>query len=148
LAIAQSYCVSTAEISANISSSEKTRWQNRTLRWLNFASGARLTTMDQALATLRHEQAPNERDLVTGSVVQLADSVTFAEDGGVVLGGSPFSMLIVNKAVTRLLRRWQQPTTLTENANEAALARRLERSGFLHVNEVIVAPDALSLIHI
>lgn len=100
--------------------------------------------MDQALATLRHEQAPNERDLVTGSVVQLADSVTFAEDGGVVLGGSPFSMLIVNKAVTRLLRRWQQPTTLAENANEAALARRLERSGFLHVNEVIVAPDALA----
>ncbi len=104
--------------------------------------------MDHDLDVLRHEQPPREGQLAEGSVVRLLPLVTFADDGALVLGGSPFTMLVINEAVKRRLERWRQPTTLSANIGEAALARRLEQSGFVAIERIETSPEALASITI
>jgi len=104
--------------------------------------------MDLPVEALRHEQPQSASGLAKRSVVRLLPSVRFADGGTLALGGSPFTMLVVNAAVTAKLRSWRQPTAIGNSSAEATLAQRLERSGFLEVVEINVEREHLPTVTI
>jgi len=99
--------------------------------------------MDFRPDALRHEQPPQGDHLPPGSIVQLLPQVSVAENGTLILGGSPFTMLVVNAAVKRRLEAWRSPTILGDHSGEAALARRLEHAGFVTIERVCFDEEAL-----
>jgi len=99
--------------------------------------------MDSHVDMARHERPSSDTGLRANSVVQLLASVKILDDGALVLGGSPFTMLAVNAGVQRRLHAWRMPTVLSNHARENALAKQLEASGFLIVHYIQLAEAEL-----